>query len=137
MKDSPGYRHRSPVCPRRSVGPWLLPAFLLGLLPAAAGAALPAGLTSPDARVVCSEARGTCYDRYGPSIGLTHVFLGTDAADRMAAALRGQAPPGKTFTPAPGIVCVRETGPCRDGDAVAEELTKILYGALPEMESRR
>lgn len=101
---------------------------------AVAAAELPADLTSPDQRVVCNAARGICYDRFGPSIGLTEAFLGKAAAERLTAVLR-QAPrssgPGVLFSPADGVECLGEAGPCRVGGAVHEGLTAVLYGPWP------
>ena len=79
-------------------------------------ATLPAGLASPDHGVVCDRERAICHDRYGPSIGLTEAFLGGAAAERLTAVLREHPPdyrPGAVFSPAEGVECVRETGPCR------------------------
>ncbi len=98
-------------------------------------AALPAGLTSPDQWVVCNQERAICYDRYGPSVGLTEAFLGRAAGERLMAALR-QSPadhgPGAVFSPAEGVECVRETGPCRVNGAPEPELTGVLYGPPPQ-----
>lgn len=97
---------------------------------------MPEGLSSPDQRVVCNTAHGICYDRFGASIGLTHIFLGREMADSLTARLR-DAPPasghGVSFSPAPGIECMREIGPCRTQGAVLEELTSILFGPWPEI----
>jgi heat shock protein HslJ len=104
-------------------------------LAAAGEGELPAGLHSPDHWVVCNQERGACYDRYGPSIGLTQAFLGQAAADRLTAALRA-APPGfgpdTAFSPAVGVECQGATGPCRAGAKVLEGLTAVLYGPWPE-----
>ncbi len=96
---------------------------------------LPPGLASPDHGVVCHAERGACYDRYGPSIGLTQAFLGQAAADRLTAVLRA-APPGfgpdAPFSPAVGVECQGVTGPCRAGAEELEGLTAVLYGPWPE-----
>lgn len=93
--------------------------------------ALPAGLESPDQGVVCNGRRAACYDRYGPSIGLTEVFLGHVVAERLTTGLRGTQPdnrPGATFSPANGVECVRQTGPCRFQERPNGPLTAALFG---------
>lgn len=106
---------------------------LIWLVPAAAAAAteLPADLTSPDQRVICNRRHAICYDRMGASIGLTAAFLGQDAAERLTYQLRATPVdrfPGAVFSPAEGVVCVRETGPCRVGGQTHAALTAILFG---------
>lgn len=100
----------------------------------AAAAELPPGLDSPDRGVVCHQTRGVCYDRFGPSVGLTEAFLGRSAAERLMAALR-QAPrsagPGVGFSPADGVECLGGTGSCQVGGGVHEGLTAVLYGPWP------
>lgn len=95
---------------------------------------LPAGLASPDHGVVCNAERGACFDRYGPSIGLTQAFLGQVAADRLTAALRA-APqasgPDAAFSPADGVECQGVTRSCRADAEVLEGLTAVLYGPRP------
>jgi len=96
-------------------------------------AALPDGLSTPDPRVVCNTAQAICYDRLGPSIGLTQVYLGREAADRLTTALRGPpaSGPETSFSPAPGVECRRATGPCRIAGKVDTELTALLFGPWP------
>jgi copper homeostasis protein (lipoprotein) len=111
-------------------------AALLGILGIAQAAAadLPAGLASPDHGVVCDSGRGACFDRFGPSIGLTEAFLGPAAARALTAVLRDAGPdhrPGAEFSPADNVRCRRETGPCRTGGVVDDALTAVLYGSRP------
>ena len=99
-----------------------LPASRGGVGGESAGA-LPAGLSSPDHGVVCNDQQGACFDRYGPSMGLTEAFLGPRMAQALTVLLRGAPPdrrPGAEFSPAENVTCMRETGPCR----TAESLTK-------------
>ena len=107
-----------------------------GSMPGAVTAVgLPDGLASPDHGVVCSRERAICYDGYGPSIGLTEAFLGPEAAGRLTAGLRARPPehrPGAVFSPAEGMECVRETGPCRLNGGEVTALTAVLYGPRPE-----
>lgn len=111
-------------------------AALLGIFGAecAAAAELPAGLSSPGHGVVCDSLRGLCFDRFGPSIGLTGAFLGSAAAHALTAVLRETRPdhrPDAQFSPGDNIACRRETGPCRVGGVVHEALTAVLYGPRP------
>ena len=112
-------------------------AALVGILSIArntVAADFPAGLSSPDHGVVCNSRSGACFDRFGPSIGLTEAFLGPDAARALTAALRKIGPdhsPGAQFSPSDNILCRRETGPCRIGEVVHEALTAVLYGPHP------
>lgn len=98
------------------------------------GAELRAGLFSPDHGVVCDSQRGACFDRFGPSIGLTEAFLGPAASRSLTAVLRNAPPdhrPGAEFSPADNVTCRRETGPCRTGGIVDDTLTAVLYGPRP------
>ena len=100
----------------------------------AAAADLPGGLTSPDHGVVCDSGRGACFDRFGPSIGLTEAFLGPAAARALTTVLRDARPdhrPSAEFSPADDVRCRRETGPCRTGGVVDDALTAVLYGPRP------
>ena len=111
---------------------------LFGVCAVACAADLPAGLSSPDQGVVCNSQRGACFDRFGPSIGLTEAFLGADAARALTAVLRGMPPdrsPEAEFSPVDNVTCRRETGPCRVGEAVHEALTAVLYGPHPARSS--
>ncbi len=112
-------------------------AFVLGLVigPAWAMPDLPDALTSPGPRVVCNPTRGVCYDRQGPSIGLTEIFQGKSHAERLLVWLREHPVdrrPGAVFSPAEGIECVFETGPCRDSAQTLAGLTAALFGPWAE-----
>ncbi len=107
---------------------------ILGVAYATAAAELPAGLRSPDHGVVCDSRRGVCFDRFGPSIGLTEAFLGPSAARALTAVLREAPPdhgPRAEFSPAENVRCRRKTGPCRTGGVVDDALTAVLYGSRP------
>jgi heat shock protein HslJ len=94
---------------------------------------MPAGLESPDQGVVCNRQRAICYDRNGPSIGLTEGFLGKIAADRLTKALHGSGNSdsrGTTFSLADGVECVRETGPCLFQRQRQAMLTAVVYGPM-------
>jgi heat shock protein HslJ len=100
-----------------------------------AAPALPDKLASPDHGVVCNRETGVCFDRFGPSIGLTEIFLGESAAGRLLASLHARSADqraGAVFSPATGVECVRESGPCRVEGQPHERLTAVLYGPRPE-----
>jgi hypothetical protein len=59
----------------------LLAKIVLAMTVASAQTTLPAGLESPDGGVVFNHERAICYDRNGPSIGLTETFLGHIVSD--------------------------------------------------------
>jgi heat shock protein HslJ len=92
---------------------------------------LPPGLRSPDSGVVCHDASATCYDRYGPSIGLTEAFLGREAAARLMQKLKQSPPDPASFSPAAGIICRWGSGPCRRGDAIQQPLSDALFNPAP------
>jgi heat shock protein HslJ len=105
---------------------------LAALISCAQAPRLPAGLDSPDVGVVCNRALDTCYDRYGPSIGLTEAFLGRTAAEQLTAKLRTSPPDhraGAAFSPIEGTECVRAAGPCRAYGELHQGLTAALHGA--------
>jgi heat shock protein HslJ len=87
-------------------------------------------LFSPDQRVLCNRDRAVCYDRFGPSIGLTQAFLGQEASDRLTDALRAVPPPAMEpeFSVADDIVCRREVGPCLVNGTEDATLTAVLFG---------
>jgi copper homeostasis protein (lipoprotein) len=129
---------QSPVRRFRAARPakrrWLCAAALCGVSSVVCATGLPAGLSSPDHGVVCDNRRGVCFDRFGPSIGLTEAFLGADAAHALTAILRNARPdhrPGAEFSPGDDIVCRRQSGPCRVGGIPHDALTAVLYGPRP------
>ena len=87
-------------------------------------------MESPDRGVVCNRLTQTCYDRFGPSIGLTEIFCGRPVAERLLAALRERpagVSAGARFSPAQGVLCIRDTGPCRVRGEPHTGLTAALY----------
>jgi len=105
-----------------------------GFSSVAVAAGLPGALYSPDHGVICDRERGICFDRFGPSIGLTEAFLGPAAARSLTAVLRDARPdhrPGAEFSPVDNVTCRREIGPCRTGGVVDVALTAVLYGPRP------
>ena len=61
-------------------------ALLLSPLPAKARSE---AITFPRAGEVCDQVGQVCYDSSGPSIGITKIYFGQFAADRLTANLRG------------------------------------------------
>jgi heat shock protein HslJ len=107
---------------------------LLAACPVVVAGELPSDLMSPDHGVVCNRDLGTCFDRFGPSIGLTEMFLGRDAAERLTEVLRSEprsSGPGIPFSPTAGVECRGATGPCLIGSEVHEALTRMLYLPKP------
>jgi len=88
------------------------------------------GITYPKAGVVCDQVGQTCYDSYGPSIGITKIYFGQYAADRLTANLRGAS--NNDFRLSSGQACSIQKRTCWDDgwseNNVARGLTKQLFG---------
>lgn len=108
----------------------------LGLSPTlpAAKVRAQAGINGPAPGVLCDQAGPTCYDRQGPSIGLTQTYFGSIAANRLSAELRNR-PAGNAFRLSNGAVCDLQAASCwSDGwqkSQLAPKLTQQLFGSLP------
>ena len=93
-----------------------------------------AGISGPAPGVICDQAGPTCYDRQGPSIGLTQTYFGLIAANRLTAELR-ERPTSNDFRLSNGTVCELGRSACwSDGWQRAQldtKLTQQLFGALP------
>lgn len=91
-------------------------------------------ITAPATGVLCDQAGPICYDRQGPSIGLTQTYFGSIAANRLADELRNR-PQTDAFRLSNGAVCDRRAATCwSDGwqrNQIAPKLTQQLFGALP------
>lgn len=91
-------------------------------------------INGPAPGVICDQTGGVCYDRQGPSIGLTQTYLGSLAAGRLTDALRNQ-PAGSDFRLSNGAVCDLRAGACwSDGwqkGQLSRPLTQQLFGAIP------
>ena len=103
------------------------------VLPAARAQAQ-GGITTPASGVLCDQAGPTCYDRQGPSIGLTQTYFGSIAANRLTTELRNR-PPTNEFRLSNGAMCDLRAATCwSDGwqrRQLAPRLTQQLFGALP------
>jgi hypothetical protein len=106
----------------------------IGLTPLfpAARAEAQSGITSPAPGVLCDQLGPTCYDRQGPSIGLTQTYFGISAANRLSAELRNR-PQTNDFRLSNGAVCDLRAATCwSDGwqrSTLAPQLTQQLFGA--------
>jgi heat shock protein HslJ len=112
----------------------ILAQIVLAMTVAHAQTKLSEGLESPDSGVVCNLGRAICYDRFGPSVGLTESFLGHLAAQRLSKNLHNLGinnQQGTTFSPADSVECVIRTGPCRLHLQPQAALTEALYMPLP------
>jgi uncharacterized protein (DUF779 family) len=91
-------------------------------------------ITAPAAGVICDQAGPTCYDKQGPSIGLTQTYFGSIAANQLLAELR-ERPTANDFRLSNGSVCDLRAATCwRDGwqkAQMAPKLTQQLFGSLP------
>ena len=91
-------------------------------------------ITAPAPGVICDQAGPTCYDKQGPSIGLTQTYFGSIAANRLLAELR-ERPTTNDFRLSNGSVCDLRAATCwSDGwqkAQMAPKLTQQLFGSLP------
>lgn len=91
-------------------------------------------ITAPAPGVICDQAGPTCYDKQGPSIGLTQTYFGSIAANRLLAELR-ERPTANDFRLSNGSVCDLRAATCwSDGwqkAQMAPKLTQQLFGSLP------
>jgi hypothetical protein len=89
------------------------------------------GITYPKAGVVCDQVGQVCYDSYGPSIGITKIYFGQFAADRLSQNRRGST--NNDFRLSSGQACSIQKRTCWDdgwGEKnVARGLTKQLFGS--------
>jgi hypothetical protein len=93
-----------------------------------------------DLGVVCNRTEDVCYDHAGASIGLTGLFRGAAAADRLTARLRAADPTARDrsrFALADGIECRAQTRSCLVDGIVDPLLGQALFaharprGTLP------
>jgi hypothetical protein len=97
--------------------------------------ARPDELVIADLGVVCNRRQDVCYDHAGASIGLTRLFRGAAAADRLTARLRGADPTARDrarFALADGIECRAGTRSCLVDGIVDPLLGQALFAhAMP------
>jgi hypothetical protein len=106
----------------------------LGLNPVLPAAQAQSGITGPAPGVLCDQTGPTCYDRQGPSIGLTQTYFGSIAAERLRGKL-GNRPAPSDFRLSNGAVCDLRAATCwSDGwqkNKIAPKLTQQLFGTQP------
>ena len=102
---------------------------LASALVAAPAFAQSKGITYPKAGVVCDQVGQVCYDSYGPSIGLTKIYFGEFAADRLSQNRRSST--SNDFRLSSGQACSIQKRTCWDDgwaqSNVAKGLTKQLF----------
>jgi hypothetical protein len=87
--------------------------------------------------VICDRAFAICFDRQGPSIGLTKEYLGSSAAQRLTANLSGRPTPSE-FSLSNGSSCSVPQATCWTSnrrDRLNETLTRELYPNSPALQS--
>jgi len=88
----------------------------------------------PRAGVICDAPRQVCFDRQGPSIGLTRIYYGPGASNRLLAQLSG-SPPQREFQLSSGQLCDLNQQLCWDGGRrrgnVNPLLSRQLFGLSP------
>ena len=88
------------------------------------------GISYPKAGIVCDQVGQVCYDSYGPSIGITKIYFGEFAADRLSQNRRGST--SNDFRLSSGQACSIQKRKCWDDgwsqSNVAKGLTKQLFG---------
>ena len=108
----------------------LLLAATLPLVISSGALAQPAGLTYPRPGVVCDSVGKTCYDSYGPSIGITSDVYGKKAANHLSNNLSQTS--SRDFRLSTGQACSISKRTCwNDGwgeTRVASGLTQQLFG---------
>ena len=90
-------------------------------------------ITFPRAGEVCDQVGQVCYDSYGPSIGITKIYFGQFAADRLTANLRGSN--SRDFRLSSGQACSVSQRTCWkhgwNAQHKAKRLTQQLFGVAP------
>lgn len=88
------------------------------------------GITYPKPGIVCDQVGQVCYDSYGPSIGITKIYFGQFAADRLTRNFSGAD--SNDFRLSSGQACSISKRTCWDdgwGEKnVAKGLTRQLFG---------
>ncbi|WP_177418362.1 YcgJ family protein [endosymbiont of Lamellibrachia barhami] len=95
--------------------------------------ALTSGLTSPDRGVVCNTTTQACYDKEGPSLGLTEIYMGQPAAAGLMEQIRSSVVDKSgnlQFKPAENITCFTRKRHCIADGKRDRALTQALFGAL-------
>jgi len=90
-------------------------------------------ITFPRAGEVCDQVGQVCYDSDGPSIGITKIYFGQFAADRLMQNLSGTR--SRDFRLSSGQACSIAQRTCWDdgwqAQNKAKRLTQQLFGSVP------
>ncbi|MEB3331576.1 MAG: YcgJ family protein [Synechococcaceae cyanobacterium] len=90
------------------------------------------GVYSPRQGVVCDSVGRTCYDSYGPSIGITAEIFGSQAGNALSQQLSQSSDGGRDFRLSSGQACSVAKRTCWDdgwsAQNVAFGLTQQLFG---------
>lgn len=90
------------------------------------------GIISPANGVICDQQRSICYNREGPSVSLTQLYLGQSASNRLMAQLRG-SPTNSDLLLSNGALCDLRSETCwSDGfrkNKVDSMLSQQLFGS--------
>lgn len=80
--------------------------------------------------VVCERGSRVCEWRGGPTVGLTRLFFGDDAAEAAATRVASASYPNDPiFKPNPDASCDTLVTTCYDRGGASEELTSRFFGA--------
>ncbi|QVL53725.1 MAG: hypothetical protein KFB97_05085 [Cyanobium sp. M30B3] len=88
--------------------------------------------------VICDRSAAICFDRQGPSIGLTRQYLGNAAAMRLTANLSGR-PVASEFILSNGVFCSVAQSACWTSnrrDRLDERLTREFYPNSPALQGQ-
>jgi len=88
--------------------------------------------------VICDRSAAICFDRQGPSIGLTREYLGNPAAMRLTANLSGR-PLANDFILSNGVFCSIPQSACWTSnrrERLDEQITREFYPNSPALQSQ-
>ena len=83
----------------------------------------------PRAGVICDAPRQVCFDRQGPSIGLTRIYYGPGASNRLLGQL-SRSPPQRKFQLSSGQLCDLNQQLCWDGGWRRRNVNPLLSRQL-------
>lgn len=125
--------------PRTSTGLLAATSVISTALAGISASAQSKGITYPKAGIVCDQVGQVCYDSYGPSIGITKIYFGQYAADRLTRNF--SSADSNDFRLSSGQACNISKRTCWDdgwGEKnVAKGLTRQLFGSNNSNNSSR
>jgi len=129
--------NRPPSPIRHRARPRLL-TLALGLISASAIPMAARAVDFPRAGVICNAPRQMCFNRQGPSIGLTPLYDSPSDSNRLLALLSG-SPPQREFQLSSGQLCDVNQQLCWDGGwrrrTMNPLLSRQIFGPLPTSET--